>query len=225
MHHSSTPAAATLVETILEARPQRAAAVEMRLVIGRVLACDGAGQVVAVMVEGERLDAAVAMSCLIRPMVDDRVLLARGEAGTFVLSIVERDAPNYGTLALPGHGNLAIEGETLSLTARQRLALKGDRIDLQARTLAFIADKATWLGKALTAVVERWHVSAKTQEVSADTLTVKAVNRITIVDQVDTLRAQTQSIKIAGVVSETAQSKVIAVTDDLRMDGKRITMG
>jgi hypothetical protein len=223
--HKQSAQAATLVETIIEAAPRRADAAGMRLVTGHVLACDEAGQVVTLAVEGERLDAAVAVSCLIRPIVDDRVLLARGEAGAFVLSIVERDAPNYGTLALPGHGNLAIEGETLSLTARQRLALKGDSLDLQARTLAFIADKTTWLGKALTAIVERWHVSAKTQEVSADTLTVKAVNRVTIVDQVDTLRAQTQSIKIAGVVSETAQSKVIAVTDDLRMDGKRITMG
>lgn len=226
MHHPSTAAPTTLVETILEAQPvRRADAAGVRLVIGEVLACDEAGQMAVIELEGVRIDAAVAVSCLIRPLVDDRVLVARGEAGTFVLAIIERGAPNYATLALPGQGNLAIEGETLSLRARQRLALKAESLDLRTRALTILADKATWLGKALTALVERWHVSAKTQEVSADTLTVKAGTRVAIVDELDTLRAQAQTVKIAGIASETAQSRVIAVTDDLRMDGKRITMG
>ncbi|TCR64182.1 DUF3540 domain-containing protein [Bosea sp. BK604] len=214
-----------VLESLLAAEPAQAEPAIAGLATAVVAAVDEDAAHADLQLGGASLRAAVAVSCLVRPIPGDKVLAFRGDGEAFVLGVLEREAPNYATLALPGHGNLAIEGETLSLTARQRLALKADGLDLQARTLAFIADKATWLGKALTAIVERWHVSAKAHEVSAETMTAKAENRIAIVDQVDTLRAQTQSIKIAGIVSETAQSKVIAVSDDLRMDGKRITMG
>lgn len=214
-----------LLETLLEARPPEAEAASEGMIVAVVLSLADDAAHVEITLAGAACRAAIAVSCLIRPVPGDRVLVYRSGGEAFVLSVLERSGPNYGTLALPGHGNLAVEGETLSLHARQRLALRADSLDIQARMLAFVADKTTWLSKALTAIVERWHTSAKTQEVITDSLTVKAVNRITIVDEVDTLRAQTQSIKIAGVASETAQSKVIAVTEDLRMDGKRITMG
>lgn len=194
-------------------------------VTGRVLAIDLDAGELDLEIDGQTRRARVATGCLIRPIEADRVLALCADDAVFVLQVLERVGPNYATLALPGHGNLAIEGETLSLTARQRLAIKADAFDLRARSLAFIADKATWLGKALTTIVERWQSSAKSHEISADTLTTKAVNRVAIVDQVDSLRTQTQSVTIAGIASESAQSKVMTVVDDLRMDGKRITMG
>lgn len=195
------------------------------LSVGRVLGVEEDGQSVMIETGGVARRATLSVSCLIRPIEADRVLVFYGVDEVFVLQVLERIGPNYATLALPGHGNLAIEGETLSLTGRQRLALKGARIDLQATALAFLADQTTWLGKALTAIVERFHVSARSHETSTETLIEKSVNRTAIVDQTDSLRAQMRTVKIAGVTSETAQSKVIAVADDLRMDGQRITMG
>lgn len=193
--------------------------------MGRVVAVEEAGVAVEVEINGAFCRAAVSVGCLVRPVEADRVLVFREGAEAFVLSVLERSGPNYATLALPGHGNLAIEGETLSLTARQRLALKGDRLDLQAKALALLSGTTTWLSQAVTTVTERWRLSAKSHETSADLLSEKALNRVAIVDQVDMLRAEARSVKVAGVASETAQSKVIAVADDLRMDGKRITMG
>jgi hypothetical protein len=195
------------------------------LMTGRIVAADEDGVAVDVAIDGVIRQAQIATSCLIRPISGDRVLAFRTGDEVFVLNVLERIGPNYATLALPGHGNLAIEGETLSLTGRQRLALKSDRIDLQAKALAFVADRTTWLSKALSAIVERFHVSARSHETSAETLIEKSVNRTAIVDQTDSLRAQMRTVKITGVTAETAQSKVIAVADDLRMDGQRITMG
>lgn len=194
-------------------------------VTGRVLAVDLDAGELDLDLAGQTRRARVATGCLVRPIETDRVLAFCADDEVFVLQVLERGGPNYATLALPGHGNLAIEGETVSLKARQRLALKADSVDLQARTLAFIADKTTWLSKALTGIVERWRISARSHEVSADTLTEKALTRIAVIDRLDSLRAESRSVKVAGIASETAQSKVIAVVDDLRMDGKRITMG
>lgn len=216
---------APLLDTLVELQPAAAgvAAGEMTSATVLSLAPDAADAELAI--AGVACRAAIAVSCLIRPLPGDRVLAYRSAAEVFVLAVLERSGPNYGTLALPGNGNLAVEGETLSLVSRQRLALKADTLDVQAKALAFVAEKTHWIGKALTTIVERWHSSARTHEVSADSLTVKAVNRVTIVDQLDSLRAETQSTRIAGVASETAQSKVVAVAEDLRMDGKRISMG
>jgi hypothetical protein len=208
-----------------EPAPLRLIHDDCRMAYAWIVTCDADLVHVTVEIAGDIRQAQIATGCLVRPIVDDRVLTVAGTDGVFVLNVLERIGPNYATLALPGHGNLAIEGETLSLTGRQRLALKSDRIDLQARALAFLADSTTWLGKALSAIVERFHVSARSHETSADMLIEKSVNRTTIVDQTDSLRAQLQTVKITGVTAETAQSKVIAVADDLRMDGQRITMG
>ena len=165
---------------------------------------------------GERYEAAIALGCLIRPQPGDTVLTVRHGRTAFVVQVLQRAGPHHATLALPGRGSLALEGETLSLTARRRLSLRGDRLDLHGRSLAFLAETTTWVGKVLTGVVERFRISAHSHETSAETLIEKAGHRTAIV---------TGMVKVAGIASETAQSKVIAVADDLRLDGKRITMG
>jgi len=53
----------------------------------------------------------------------------------------------------------------------------------------------------------------------------KAVTRTAVVEETDTLRAETRLVKVGGMAAESAASKVVAVADDLRLDGQRITMG
>jgi sigma-54-dependent transcriptional regulator len=141
------------------------------------------------------------------------------------LQVLQRDGIAGATLALPGDGAISVEAETLSLTGRQHLALTGARLDLQAHTLALMAGTTTWLGKVLTGVVERFTLSARRHETSAETMIEKSADRTVIVDGTDSLRAETRVVKVAGIASETAQSKVVAVAEDLRMDGKRISLG
>lgn len=217
--------AAPLLDTLLQASVAKAPEATLGLGIAVAEACEDDGRTVTARMGAECIVASVAVSCLVRPIEGDTVLLARSGTAAFILAVLERDGPNHATLTLPGHGNLAIEGETLSFSARQRLAIRADGLDLRSRTMAVLADKATWLGKALSVVTERWHISARSHEVVADSLIEKAVNRTAIVDGVDTVRAETRMVKTTGVATETAHSKVVAVTEDLRLDGKRITMG
>jgi hypothetical protein len=89
---------------------------------------------------------------------------------------------------------------------------------------AVLADKATWIGKLYTLIADRFRSSARVQESSADQLTTKAVERFAIIDRIDSLQTETQATRVTGVATETAHSKVITVTEDLRMDGKRVTV-
>lgn len=190
--------------------------------------------VIAISETGERLDlneegqlrsAGIAFGCLNRPRPGDSVLVLREGGDSFVLQVLQRDGSTGALLALPGDGAIAVAGETLTLTGRGRLALRGDRLDLQGRSLALMAETTTWLGKAITGVVERFTLSARRHETSAGTLIEKAGDRTAVVDGTDSLRAETHLVKVTGIASETAQSKVVAVSEDLRMDGKRISMG
>lgn len=193
--------------------------------VGQVAEVLDEGALAIVDVDGRSHRAAIAVGCLVRPLAEDRVLVVLVGAEAFVLNVLERPAPNYATLALPGRGNLAIEGETVTLSSRQRLALRADAMDLRANALTVAADKTTWLGRLYTLIVERLRSSAKIQEASADTMTVKAVDRVAIVDRADSVQAGAQSTKIETVSTTTAQSAVIAVVDDLRIDGKRVSVG
>ncbi|MCA6107952.1 DUF3540 domain-containing protein [Bradyrhizobium cenepequi] len=190
----------------------------------RVAAVDENGAAAEVEVAGTRHTAAVAVGCLVRPIPQDLVLLFSDAGQAFVLAVLERTAASWGKVALPGGGNMSIEGETIVIAGRRRMSLRADTIDLQAKLLAVLADKATWIGKLYSLIAERFRSSARIQEASAELLTVKAVDRIAIIDRIDSLQTETQAIKVTGIASETAHSKVIAVSEDLRLDGKRVTV-
>lgn len=201
-------------------------AISPGLTIGNVTACDDeVGALTVTLEQGATVRAAVAVGCIVRPIEGDRVLLYRDQGEAFVLNVLERSAHFHATLALPGNGNLAIEAETLSVNVKQRMSLKAGTLDLQAKVLAMIGERTTWLSDSLTAIVQRWRSVAKDHELTADTMTVKATDRVAVVERVDALTAGCQSTRILGVATETAQSKVVAVTDDLRFDGKRVTVG
>lgn len=189
-----------------------------------VVSVDEDGATVELEIAGTRQTASVAVGCLVRPMPQDLVLVFSEAGQSFVLTVLERTGANWSVVALPGRGNMSIEGETVAIAVRQRMSLRADTIDLQAKLFAVLADKATWIGKLYTLVADRFRSSARIQESSADQLTVKAVERIAVIDRVDSLQTETQATRITGIATETAHSKVITVTEDLRIDGKRVTV-
>ncbi|MCA6107963.1 DUF3540 domain-containing protein [Bradyrhizobium cenepequi] len=194
--------------------------------IARIVSIDYDGATAEVEVGGARHAAALAVGCLIRPIPRDLVLLfcdcdARQ---AFVLTVLERADSNRCVIALPGRGPMCIEGETIAIAVRQRLSLRAESVDLQAKLFAVVADKATWIGKLYSLIADRFRSSARIQEESADSLTINAVERIAVIDRIDSLQTEMQATKVTGIASETAHSKVIAVTEDLRLDGKRVTV-
>jgi hypothetical protein len=190
--------------------------------IANIVSVDDDGAIVDVEFAGTRRQAGVAVSCLVRPLPGDRVLVYCDASRAFVLSVLEREGANWGVVSLPGRGNLSIEGETVAVAARQRMSLRADSIDLQAKLFAVLAERGSWIGKLYTLIADRLRSSAQVQETTADTLTVKAVERFAIVDRMDSLQAEMQATMISGVATETAHSKVISVTEDVRIDGKRV---
>lgn len=186
---------------------------------------DGAGGRVAVVCDGRRETAAVSLGCLVRPLPGDTVMVFRDGGESYVLQVLQRAGPVRATLGVPGEGHLTLDANTITITGRRRLSLRGERLDLQGTSLALIAETTTWLGKVLTGVVDRFRIAARTHETSADLKIEKCTDRTALIAATDSVRAETRVVTVTGMATETAQSKVVAVADDLRMDGKRIAMG
>ena len=152
-------------------------------------------------------------------------MVFRDGGESYVLQVLHRAGPMQATLGVPGEGHLTLDAGTITITGRRRLSLRGEQLDLQGTSLALIAETTTWLGKVLTGVVDRFRIAARTHETSADLKIEKCTDRTALITATDSVRAETRVVTVTGMATETAQSKVVAVADDLRMDGKRIAMG
>jgi hypothetical protein len=179
----------------------------------------------AIAVGDEIVAARVSFGCLVRPVAGDRVLAARGPEGTFVLCVLERLLPDWATLCLPSGGSLALEAQSFRVKAREEVAVDAHSVMMRSHKFNIIAESLTLLGRLSNWVAERMQISARTQEVVADTLSSKTVDRVAVVERADVLRAQSLSQTIDGVAVTTAPIAVIATTEDLRLDGKRVTVG
>src|ERR1700742_1938624 len=83
----------------------------------RVIDIDESGASVSFSIDGAVKQAAVAVGCLVRPIPDDLVLVFCEAERAFVLNVLERLGPNWAVVALPGRGNISVEGETIALAA------------------------------------------------------------------------------------------------------------
>ena len=173
----------------------------------------------------EIVAARVGFGCLVQPIAGDRVLVARTPGGTFVLSVLERLVPDSATLALRSGGALRVEASDIRLVARQEASIDAPHVDVRAERFNVIADSLTLLGRVGNWIAETLRISAKTQETVADTLSATALDRVTIVERADVLRAASVSQTIDNVAITSAPAVVIATTEDLRLDGKRVTVG
>jgi hypothetical protein len=194
------------------------------LVVGRVTTDHGVHGV-EIEVGIELLPALVGFGCLVRPIAGDRVLAARTPGGVFLLSVLERLAPDSATLSLPSGGALFIEAEDIGLVARREFSLDARAVSLRSQKFTIVADALSLLARTANWIADRLRVSTKTQETVADTISSKSLDRVSIVERADVLTAQTLSQTISGVAITTAPIAAIAASEDLRLDAKRVTVG
>lgn len=86
--------------------------------------------------------ARVAVSCLVRPAVGDRVLVSGNGGERFILHILAREPGGRASLGVPGAGEVCLEQDRLTLLARERLALRS-LADLDMTALATLSQSAT----------------------------------------------------------------------------------
>ena len=181
--------------------------------------------VIEIEMNGEAAAARIGFGCLVKPISGDRVLAIRTREGVFILSVLERLMPYKATLTLPSGGALVVEASDIRLAARKEASIDAPSVDIRSGRLNIVSDTMTLLGRMAHWVAEHMAFSAQTQETVVDTLSVKALDRVAIVERADVLQAQSVSQTIENVAVTSAPTAVIATTEDLRLDGKRVTVG
>ncbi|MBV8472673.1 MAG: DUF3540 domain-containing protein [Hyphomicrobiales bacterium] len=193
--------------------------------LGYAKVCKAVGHGVEVEIDAQILAARVGFGCLVQPIPGDRVLVSRGPEGAFVVAVLERLVPDRATLALPSGGALAIEADSVSLAARRDVSIDARELSLRGQKFHLVADSVTVFARLANWVAENLRISARTLDTVADTLSAKALDRVAIVERADVLRAASVSQTIDNVAVTSAPAVVIATSEDLRLDGKRVTVG
>ena len=124
-----------------------------------------------------------------------------------------------------GGGDIVILGRDIALTADRAIAIEATSATVRSRTFNIISDGVTVLGRLFTLLADTIRLSCKTQEIAADRISTKALDRVTLVGRADVLHAGTMTQIIQSVATTTAPIAVIATAEDLRLDGKRVTVG
>lgn len=177
-------------------------------------------------VEGRALVFRVAASCLLAPEPGDLALIADDGIQSYILAILERPGAAPATLSASVPSNtLRIAAAQLSFEASEDLAISAPRATIRAAVFTVTADALTHVARVMTQALERWRTSARSVETVADDIATKAARRTSIVEESDVLNAGVliQTIATASVTS--AESAVVAVREDLRLDGERVTVG
>ncbi len=198
-----------------------------RMAAARVLAVEPDGRVTVAIGEAE-MPAARALSCLVEPAAGDRVLLAQVDGESFVLAVLDRREPGPApvSVSVPGAERVTLSAPHLGLVAGETLALSAAReVTIDSRTLSLRAHALSLVARLTTLVADHLRSTARRREIVADQIAVQAQGRTTLVRDLDVHEAGTLVQTVAGISSATAATAVMVAQEDLRFDGKRVTVG
>ncbi|MGU3492573.1 DUF3540 domain-containing protein [Xanthobacteraceae bacterium A53D] len=174
----------------------------------------------------ERLVAQRAYSCLIEPQAGDVVLLASAGETPYVLAVLSRLLPDAAALSVPGARALGIAAQRLELQGGEVLALQSAKdVEIRGAALRIRTDLFALVGRAVSLIADRLRTTARRSETVAEQIAIQAGERTSLVRGPDISEAGLLVQKVEGVASTTATTAVLVAKEDVRFDGKRVTVG
>ncbi len=179
-------------------------------------------------------DAAQALSCLIKPVPGDKVLLTGNFFdGFYILAILEREEKEKHTFSFDGDVDLKLESGRLTIAAQEGMSMASAK-DLTFTSSEFkvhclkgevnvhslLFQGGFWLGQ-----VEKLKLIAHTFDSVVDRLFQRAKRSYRRIEEVDHLRAGRLDYLIEKVLSMRGKYSMLTAKEDVKIDGERIHMG
>jgi hypothetical protein len=161
--------------------------------------------------------ARVALSCLVRPVCGDTVLVADHDDALYVLAVLERSSGQPIAMAFDRDTEITVTG-TLAVQAETRMALQAPGIELATQELSVVARTARFVADTLEAtarLIRQWSESWSVRSKSHDRQT----------DDLELVRAGHIDLKVDHVAQLRATHTIVKSTELTKIDGRQIQVG
>jgi hypothetical protein len=179
-------------------------------------------------------EARQAVSCLIKPLPGDKVLVVGDFVdGFYILAVLDREETQKQTLEFHGPVDLKVEDGRLTIAAQEGMSLAAAKdVSLAARELNIhslqsevsvhhlVFSGGFWLGQ-----VEKLRFLATTFDSVVERLSQRVKRSYRTVEEIDQLRAGRLDYLIDKLLSLRGKYSMLTAKEDVKIDGERIHMG
>lgn len=174
------------------------------------------------------------VSCLLEPLVGDKVLLVTDtEGGDYVLAVLERAADQLATLNLPGDTQISAQAGRLSLSARDGIGMaSAGEIAMQSGSLKVEALKGEVTVHDLSLVGEAWRSCVdrvKSVGKTFDSILERCHQRVSrsyrVVDEMDQVKAGQIDYQADSSLQLHAKYTLMTADELVKVDGEQIHLG
>lgn len=192
------------------------------------------GDGVTVQTELSCYEASVAPSCLLVPVVGDKVLLVTDtQGGDYVLAVLERSAGQTATLRFSGNTEISSTSGTLTLSGRDGVALTSAReLSLTATTLRAIAISGDITVESMSIVGGAWRScvdSVKSVGRTLDSVLDRCHQRVARsyrqIDEIDQVKAGQIDYQADTSLQLHAKYALVTADDLVKVDAEQIHLG
>ncbi|WP_269580940.1 DUF3540 domain-containing protein [Roseibium sp. Sym1] len=168
--------------------------------------------------DGDQIHAVQATSCLLAPVIGDTVLVFRGPDQSFMLSVLTRNADVTAEIGVTGAKDVALKTDG-------RLALSAPDVQVSARRMTILTDSLMQTGKKLVSNFSRSLETYVDKMLNARTITTTAQSRSSAIKETETLKAGILVQNIDSIATQNSEISMITAEEDVRLDGKRVSVG
>jgi hypothetical protein len=231
------------LEALLEGIEPLPPAPEVRQTYGTVDAVEA--DTLLVRVSGRPIRARRAISCLVEPVVGDRVLVAlacawQSSTGgpadeSFILAVLvkgERRASGV-TLAADGDVTLRSRGgkltlvadEAVSLASGSKIELNSPELEVRAMKTSFFSASLAYIGRALDGEIDRITLVAQTVDRAIDRVSERIKCSFRTIEEIEKVKAKELDVDVEGNVTLHSDNTIMSAEKLVKVDGEQIHLG
>jgi len=192
-----------------------------------------AGAALSVRTGENVLRARRAASCLLAPLVGDKVLLVSDHDEAYVLAVLERAQANQATLELPGDTEIRAAGGRLRLSGRDGIGMEtasdvsllATQLNVSAVQGEVLVNSLSFTGDFLRGCVERIKLVGRSFDAVLERCHQRVSRSYRQVDEIDQVKASQMYYEAKNTFSLHARNTVMTAEELVKVDAEQIHMG
>jgi hypothetical protein len=173
-----------------------------------------------------------ALSCLVEPMLGDRVLVAVGDDDAFLLAVLHREATGA-TLGVPGDLNVRVSSGRFRVAATggvdfvstEYIGLMAPELKVNARAASMFVEHLSHVGAVVSATLDHIKIRAGTLDSTVDRVTERLKRAYRFVAEFDHVRAGRIDYAAKETLNLRGENAVLTAKELVKVDGSQIHLG